>query len=1028
MTALLLAGLPMAFGLSSTFTSTVTNVQTSTYTPLVIVSEGAFCNCNITAPYLCIDLISTWNPFGYSSMTSSSIGSSSNTRSGTSTSTSRRTSSKSTTKSRTTTTTTITRSSSSSTTTTSGIPTPSNLYTFLASDIEAIDIGSSGNMVLTTPGGLTASFTLNSDGTLTTYGSNFTLFANFQNIISTRDLNTIYGLGLCMPKGTSSSGLLVESNIGGLELEDSIYPRQGSGITYAQFFLSDDVLQFTVGNTSYGFINCAGSTISIYEALSDDIPSTCGAVDLSAFSVPTASYSQYYFAGLSTKSAYTLSSCGAASSSSSASSTASGSAPVIPSENNYNYLTKTGAEADFTTPSNPHPVFAMALNDGSYVFVGSDLQITPKSGNLTNFHGFQTTPEDGMIFYGTGAVIFANTSVSVDNSKKRTICYSSPVYLQAASPGAVIPDGATTGPFITNPDIGLLLTGYDFMICSGSNILQLLPDGCPIPDICTLADLALYLLDEYAIQQALYNGNIFSQQIFTPTPTSNPPVTTSGVVETDAVDFARDQLMEGLYSDFCSSELGYFTTSAVINDVYSPITTVTAAAYEVSNNINYLSTVLASVTTDLTVYTTTTTTSLTVSTYNIVSRILSWFTATTYSIILTSTVTYSTVFYPKTSFTTLTLQTSFITIKPRTLQRRTQAASLTPPSLQGYDPNIVGSGCSAYFAILQTSSGVTATTFTFFSDTTTVIQNTATSYTSTFTSVFTTTFPVTGTVTSYSYTSTTTDVSTSVTTDTDYIQVSTTVHIQVTDFTTEVVYSYGRATRTSTDGTTTTTVVNGGQMTICSPTNISGGGIPATVGRFDGSYIPFRNFSYPTSYSDPNGFFATLSSMPPTFPTAAITGYAQGLNKSISEPTDYPAYYLSSMYNVCVGCSYYFRVEYRWNYTARYPQKGVTNTIGYKNSQLRVVFQDLQDNFLKKHEFTANAYDNGDIPGSISMSNKGVSVMTNNFTAIKTPVYYRIGLQWLNLDETLVPASRPGGREAEYFLSVYAGDVYILDA
>ncbi|KAF3911136.1 hypothetical protein AA313_de0207565 [Arthrobotrys entomopaga] len=989
MNILLLASLSMALAQSSTFTSTITNVQISTYTPLVVVSEGALCNCNITVPYLCVDLISTWNPFGYSSMTSNS-GASSTSSGGSSTrrSSSRSTSGLSTTTSR--------SSSSSTTTTTSGIPTPSNLYTFSVSDIEAIDIDSSGNMVLASPSGLTAAFVLNSDGTLTTYGSNFTLFANFGNVISARDVNTIYGLGFCTPKSTSSSGLLMDS------------------IAYTQFFLSGGTLQFTVGSTSYGFINCVGSTISIYDALSEDIPSTCGALDLSASSVPTVSYSRYYSAGLSTKSTYTLSSCGATTSTNSMSSTTS--EPVIPLESNFNFLTNTGAEADFTSPSNPYPVFAMSPNDDSYIFVGSDLHLTAQPGNDSYFHAFQTTPDDGLIFYGSGATVYANTSVSVDNSKKRALCYSSPIYLQAASPGMAIPDGATTGPFITNPDTGLFLAGYNFTFCSGisTRSIQLIPNGCPIPNTCTLSALGLFLLDEISIQQALYNADLFSQQIFTPTLPPTPSVTTIGVPETDAVDFARDQLMEGLYSDFCSSELGYFTTSAVINNLYSPVSTFTTAAYEVSEEVNYLSTILTSITTDLTVYTTTTATSKTISTYNIVSRILYWFTATKQLTSITSTITVTGIFHPVTQITTITLP-SFVTTTPRimhrraqdpshTLQRRTQDPALTPPSLQGYDPNIVGSGCSAYFSILQSSLGVTATSFTFFSDTTTVVPTTETSYTSTSTSVYTTSYSITGTKTSYSYTSTTTTTSTSVTTDTDYIQISTTAYVQVTDFTTEIVISYGRVTRTSTDGTTTSTSIARTPKTICSPSYMNGGGVPAIPGQTNGAYIPFNNFSFPDKYSVVNqdSAYAVAGPMPMGWPKDnPLTLYAKGNNKTTTGPNDFPAVYLSQSFSVCVGCSYYFQIEYKWWFTAKTAPFEVTNPLGYKNSQLRVLIESMSNKTVA--DFYANAYDNTGTAYGRDYSKNPFSVMTNNFTATTSPIYFRVGLQWLNLPQYMLP-------------------------
>ncbi|EPS39067.1 hypothetical protein H072_7170 [Dactylellina haptotyla CBS 200.50] len=973
-------GLPIIHAQSSqTVTSTVVNIQTSTFTPTITVDQDQSCNCSVD---ICSDLVLTWNPFSFSSMSSSSH-------------------------SLTTATTTSTKSTS--------IPIPTNLYIFTASDAEAVDIDSSGNMVLVTPSGLTSAFILNADGTLTTYGSNLNLFVDFSNVISTRDINIIYSAGFC------ASSLLRRNEYG---RDTTLIARQGGSTAYSQFTLTNNLLQLITGGSTYGFVNCVGSEISVYDTLSDSIPSACGIVDLSASSVPTASYSQYYSVGLSVKSQYTdISTCTTSQSSSSSSDTATY------TDNKNNLLTEDGSlEGDFTSPGNPYPIFAMSIFDGADIFVGDNLRLISEEANYTHFHGFQKTPGDGMILYGAGATIYANTSVQVDNSlDKRVICDSKPVYLLAAAPGDTIPEGSTTGPFITDPDFGLQLVGYEFFLCNNSapDVPQVLPTDCPVLDGCTIVNLGLFLMDSIAIQQALYNGGLFAQKVFTAPPTPTPTLVTIPVPETNAVNFARDFLQEGQFSGFCSSELGYYTTATVVENEYSTVATASAYSYTVVANSNYAETEIASVTTATTSTTISTSLASSTKTYLSLFRVLKWATRTSISVSITSTILKTQTFYPTTTTSDLIVLKSVTTISLPILRRdlqglekRTQAQGLTPTALQGYGPEIVASACSLYFQYLQSNLSVTPTTFTFSNDITTTIPTTYISYTSTLTSTVELTFPISGTKTSYVYTTTVTSTTVSVSSNIDYRNVNSTTTVSVTDVTTNIVKSCALQTLTVTDGASISTkVLTQAIRTVCPPRVRSGG-----VRNANGVAGPFFNvtrpFKYDTNRTDE--MYGYWQNIPADYPDSPIIGYVRGVRRIVSS-NDWVSIFLIQQISTCLGCTYYFKILYKWYWTRLYTEGFRYSAadpfgVGYNNSYFRVNVMTTADQYGEPEpRWATYAWANTDIAASRDPSAKGASPMTGNFTANATTVFLRLGLSWLNY----ASAINQGALSIDNYLYIY---------
>ncbi|KAK6508822.1 hypothetical protein TWF481_003590 [Arthrobotrys musiformis] len=1009
---LFLLSLPLARAQSSTVvttTSTITQIETSTFIPTVTIENQ--CGSTTTGSsslQLCADLLATWDPFNFSS----------NSTASTST-----TSSSTTSHSFTTTTTTTTRSSSST------VPTPGNLYIFSASDTEDLDIDSSGNVVLSDPSsGLTAAFILNADGTLTSYGSNVNIFADFSNTIARRATNgTAYGLGFCLSQST------LHHRAGQAGGRIIIFPRAiaADGKSYGQFSISSGLLQLDVDDSTYGWVNCVSNEVSIYDTSSDDVPGDCGAVELTASSVPTASYSQYYSAGLKQKSqitgVFTCSTASVTSSSISTTSTQTGGGtttsgldtdPDLPSGT----LTDTAAEADFTSATDPYPVFAMAAFDEGSIYVNDDLQLVMRNRNGSDFHGFQLTSDDRMVFYGGNFTVYANTSVrTVDSIDERAICYGNRILLKLSSDGTY-PSGATIGPFITDPDIGLLLLNWVFLACDEDAHLEITYLGCPVRDSCTAINPALYRLDALSKQQALYNGAVLAQKAVPTSTYIEPNATTVVIYETNAVNAVRDILLQGGYYDFCSSELGLYFTSTVTETEVTMVSTETTASTETVSVVDYSAVVIEQVTTATTRRSTTTTTTPLNIYYTVTSRSVSWTSSASYTTSYTSTRVITSIQYQSTSVTTINTL-AYATKSPPvtsgiwttytrrgrdlaerdvTLVQRVQDAALTPTYIQPFDASIVASACSLYFQILSNNFGVSATSLTYMVDTTTLVNGTSTTYTSTATTTASTSYNVLGTVTSYSYTTTIDSTSTSITTNTNYITATVSTVTTATSIQKLLLKTGTSSTTTTTAGTTTRTTVVPKTTTVCRPIHRPTNGVVGgqLIKAGESGREPLNNFTSNRNATEHNAVpppyrgYLLWDQLPAKFPDPNAPIIARVQADAYRTRTGWA--WIGWNFFTCPGTTYQVSITYKWLYDRLNPQRasGRDMTEYYRNSEFSFFISDLGDDAYK----TINAYE---VPlpagkaASIDPSSDGALRMTREFTA-KTWVHgIYFGTSWL---------------------------------
>ncbi|KAK6516112.1 hypothetical protein TWF506_006022 [Arthrobotrys conoides] len=1010
--AVLLLGLPWAQAQSSRVTSfmTVTQIETLTFTPTITINNKCNGTSSSTSLQLCANLLATWDPFSISSNSSTSRSTSSSTSSHRFTAT----------------TTTTTRSSS-----TSAVPTPGNLYVFSVTDTESLDIDSSGNVVLSNPSaGLTAAFILNADGTLTSYGSNVKVFADFSDTVtSKRAINIAYSLGFCLSENT----LRRRGRTGGRIV---IFPRAAGadGKSYGQFSLSSNLLQLNSDGSNYGWVNCVSNKVAVYDTASDDVPGDCGAINLTASSVPTASYLQYYTAGLKRKNKINeVSTCSTSPATSSSVSTTSSSAtgsatseidalPDVPSGT----LTNTAAEADFTSAEDPYPVFAMAAFNEGNIYVNDDLQLVMRDRNGTDFHGFQLTEDDQMVFYGGNFTVYANTSVrTVDSIDDRAICYENRIVLMLSLDGTY-PAGATIGPFITDPDIGLLLLNWIFLACDEDSHLEITYLDCPVREGCIAVNPALFLLDSLSRQQALYNGAVLSQKAVPTSTYIEPNATTIIIYETNAVNAVRDILLQGGYYDFCSSELGLYATSTITETEVTIVSTETTVATETLSVVGYSAVVLEQVTTATTRQTTTTTTTPFNKLYTSTSRSVSWTTKVTSTTSFTSTRTTTATVHTCTSLTTIntiayatkspsytpgiTTTTTTTTRRGRDLEardvdliRRTQDATLTPTYIQPYDSVIVASACSLYFEILYNNFGVSPTSFTFMVDETSIINGTETTYSATSTSTASTSYNVLGTVTSYSYTTTINSISTSVTINTNYVTTTTRTTTTAIELQTRLVRTGTLTTTTTTGGSTTRTITDVSTKTVCHPrhrpTNgvIGGQIIPGGREPLD-NFTTTRNITYDMSLSEALRYqergYVEWRLLPGNFPDPNTPIDARVQADKYRNETGWA--WVGWNFFTCPQTRYSVSVAYKWFFDKNNPQFvfGLPNGEDYyRNSEFSFFISGLEDESYKN----INAYE---VPlpagkaGSLDISADGALRMTREFTANSWVHGIYFGLTW----------------------------------
>ncbi|RVD80155.1 uncharacterized protein DFL_008061 [Arthrobotrys flagrans] len=260
-------------------------------------------------------------------------------------------------------------------------------------------------------------------------------------------------------------------------------------------------------------------------------------------------------------------------------------------------LTNTAAKADFTSTTDPFPVFAIAAFDEGSIYVNDGLQLVMRNRNGTEFHGFQLTSDDRMVFYGGNFTVYANISArTVDSIDERAIYYGNRITLKQSLDGAY-PAGSTIGPFITDPDIGLLLLNWFFLVCDEDSHLEIAHLDCPIKDGCTAVNPALFLLDGLSRQQALYNGAMLAQRAVPTLTYIEPNAATVLLYETNAVTAVRDILLGGGHYDFCSSELGLYATSTVTETEVTIVSIKTTVVTEILSVVDDSAIVLQQVTT-----------------------------------------------------------------------------------------------------------------------------------------------------------------------------------------------------------------------------------------------------------------------------------------------------------------------------------------------------------------------------------------------------------------------------------------------
>ncbi|KAF3924502.1 hypothetical protein ABW21_db0200285 [Orbilia brochopaga] len=1007
-----------ARGLDLPETTTVVETVTLIYkTNKVITSTIAICGPCSSAPStsptsslpLCANVVATWEPFSQSTSPTATPISTASSPTDTTFSTS----------------TVATTRTTAVTTSTISVSSPSNVFTLAASNTDAVDIDSTGNMILrNSVARQMPAFSLNSDGTLTSYGSDLILYADFRRPLPIRDLNVVYSLALC-PAQASIAGRS-HSAMGPID-SLSLAPRQASDIAYSTFALNSRILIFATGGSTYGFANCETNLISLYDARSNTLPNACSLVVLTAFSVPTVSYAQYFSLGLRYKSQFSnIATCMSLPSTSTGDNSQTESSTDVDTYSVPSELpteTDTGVAADFTSPTDPYPVFVLSVYELGSVLLDSSISQALVIGEATEtfFTAFQLTPDSGMIIYGANFPVYANTSVElINDADKRAICYGQPIVLMAADASGLVPEGSTTGPFVTDPDIGLILIGWQFVVCDGSPLLQLVFFGCNVSSECFIVNPGLFALYGLFRDQALYNGGVVYRELEpTPTtPTLNPPVT-SEVFETNAVEFARNVFLEGGYFDFCSSELGYYTTSVIVELETAPVSTETTESTTTVDVIDFSSTEVETVSTDTTDLTTTTTRLQFVSYYAITSRVVVWRTIRSTTTATTGTKTFTVTRFVETQVTTLTTVTvipttprkrraitveageRLLTVDARETSpqapvqaRETQALDLTPTALQFLDPGIISSGCVEFFDFLYMNlNGSTPSTYTYLTDTTSTVNGTSTVYTATKTSYASTSFNVVGTETTYVYTTThfSTEVSTRVNVDYRYGTVFTT-----TTATDNVLYRVNvetAFTETITAGTTTTTTLQPGTTLLCPPAQVSPGGQMVS-----GVAQPFQNFTQPafrgSSSSSANGIgYVYWGEMPANYPSAPFVGYGR------AAPNETIYAWLRQDFKTCVGATYYIRVMYKWLYTSRTPQDVFNRTAdysayGYALNVFQVVVSGTTEGSFYANPFADDGNAAKGNPGSADASS-----FTGSFVARYTSHTISLIFYWRNPTE-----------------------------
>ncbi|KAF3940845.1 hypothetical protein ABW19_dt0206243 [Dactylella cylindrospora] len=675
-------------------------------------------------------------------------------------------------------------SSMTTTTTTitnSPVPTPSNLFIFGSSTSYLVDIDSSGNLILASPVNLSSAFILNADGSLVSYGSDLDVFADFTNIVAERALDAAYALGCCFSQST-------QRRLRGLKDDVSVHPRQigSDGKAYTQFSISSGLLQFSTNGSSWGFVTCGSNLLEIYDLQSDGAPASCTIVSLGATSISTSQYATYYSAGTTKASQYTdIATCSSASSSTStlitttSSRTSSFTSYVTLDPDDF---TTQADLADWTSTGNPYPVFAVAVFDvGLASFNNIPLQLVLLGGDDINLNtiAFRLNAAGELNIHGAPYKVFANTSVDVvDASDERAVCDVSHVNLVAAGPDDTVPSGAATGPFIADPDIGLVLQDYYFIVCTGVQYLQVIAEGCTVPTDCVIVNPAVYRLSGDFADDAAFNAYFIFGAPAATTYSEIPPTTTTTIVqETGPVAYARDVLLEGSYVEFCSSELTLYATTTDIETVTTTITTVGTDTVSTHSIINYSALVTTTISTAARTQTTRISSVTSIITYykTYPTRIFTTATVTNTTTSLSGT---NTIIYFNTTLTSFVTNVIFVTTtavavvkrgEEFDIERRTQDRSLTPTQLQAFAPSIIAEACSSYLTELVDNYGVPVSTFTYHVEVTTTLNGTALTVTTTSITSPSTSYGFAGTTTVFVYTTTSPETSVTTIFNTNYL-------------------------------------------------------------------------------------------------------------------------------------------------------------------------------------------------------------------------------------------------------------------
>lgn len=688
-----------------------------------------------------------------------------------------------------------------------------------------------------------------------------------------------------------------------------------------------------------------------------------------ATTVPLRSYSVFYSQGLSLLSTLTVTPC----------TSFPISATIAPGVFTTGTLPTGIVGSTYVPPfAGPTPVFQIGTPGEGDLLLDTDNSVridntgvdgpninNPVFNDGIDINSYMVTPDGNLMSYETNYIVYLNVTL-----EQALLCpVNLFVTLNAAPNTSMIPEGMVTGPWIAEGNIGLVLSGWGFATCgpiSDGDLMYAYPIQCGPPELCVIQGLGVDLLENTAqLISASVAADEFESLISsissaaTATPTYfnvTIPFNTSTftLTPTDPVQFVRTFFLEADYQDFCSYELGFITTSTLIANYTTVISTALSLTTTTTTQTIFSSELIRTMSTVLFVPTTITRTIFATSTFvipltvhtvvtntqtNTIQGMVGFINFTT--VVSTETRLFSTVIYTTTtamvkvkraSITKAASQVVAATTKALSeidIERapkqavtapavilpvegvvvpRTQAASLTPSQVSQYAPSVIGSACSLFFSDLSSMGSTVGTTSTLITVTsmTTSITLSTTSITSSTTS--TTTSTGTGTVTVIQYTATSSPTITNTATLTNFVSAKSITTVTGTQIETVVkaldvtIRRYIHEVSTTTATSTITSVVCSASIEDTRFQNISGTGI-------GGDWRQSIVLANPDDAAE----LSAKTDM------GVGTLFCKAANLAL-----YPVNYVSILQNIklCPGTTYDFSLAYYFQYSAYAPQDG----------------------------------------------------------------------------------------------------------